>query len=76
MRASSSRARCGSAQSPSPAPGRTSPRYSASADALSSAAAAVVAGVEQPGRGGRVAQHRERVDLGRLDRERGSRRRC
>ena len=31
--------------------------------------ARVVAGIEQPGRGGRVVQHRERVDLGRVDGE-------
>ena len=67
IRASSSRARCGAAQSP--ADGSTSSRKSASAAALAAAARRVVAVVEQRRRRVDVAQHPVRVHGGGLDRE-------
>ena len=67
IRASSSRARCGAAQSP--AEGSTSSRKSASAAALVVGGGRVVAVVEQRRRRVDVAQHPVRVHGGGLDRE-------
>ena len=56
-------------QSPSPAAGSTSPLNSANADAHRSAAPRSSPASSKLSRRGRVAQHRERVDLGRIDGE-------
>ena len=69
MRASSSRARCG--VDPVAVAGRRQhiPAVQLQRRRAQVGGAAVVAGVEQPRRGGGVAQHGERIDLGRLDGE-------
>ena len=72
IRASSSRARCGVTQSPSPAPARTSPRNIGNVDAHRSAAPRSSPASSSADGETRVAQHGERVDSGRVDGERVS----